>query len=62
VYHRRRRPRALDLPSTLIQNVPKSVELEQRIARVEQNLQAVMRRLRALEAQLDHLTAIDRHN
>jgi hypothetical protein len=49
------------LPSTLIQNVPKSVELEQRLARVEQKFQEVMRRLHALEAQLDHLTAINRH-
>jgi len=33
-----------------------------RLARVEQQVSKVMRRIHSLEAHLDHLTAINRHN
>jgi hypothetical protein len=47
-------------PSTANQYIPKSLELEQRIARVEHQLRELSRRLGALEAQLDQLLAKNR--
>jgi len=44
-------------PSTANQYIPKSLELEQRIARVEHQLRELSRSVSALEAQLDHLLA-----
>jgi hypothetical protein len=42
---------------TLAREMPKSVELEQRVSRVELHLQELTRRVAALQAQLDHLVA-----
>jgi len=53
-----RRPfRNRKLPSTTNQYIPKSLELEQRIARVEHQLRELSRSVSAIKAQLDHLLA-----
>ena len=53
-----RRPfRTRKPPSTANQYIPKSLELEQRIARVEHQLSELSRRVSALDVQLDHLLA-----
>ena len=53
----RRPSRIRKPPSTINQYVPKSLELEQRIARVEYQLRELSKRLGAVEAQIDHLLA-----
>ena len=53
-----RRPfRTRKPPSTANQYLPKSLELEQRIARVEHQLREVSRLVNAVQAQLDYLLA-----
>jgi hypothetical protein len=54
---RTRRQSSLKPPRATAREVPKSVELEHRVSRIELQQEEILRRLNALQAQVDYLVA-----